>query len=361
MIAVRWIHCPDWADGTARLLHDTLGDAFHDAPDLKDLCQTMGLRPQDYSWTQSAALLWPSITRDCHDAGCLEALIAEVKVRRPAVAPALDKVLGAHVHTANWYSVAERHLSLLLGPGCARALLDRGELRAHLVDMALRQYPVLAITGEPGTGKSYSRHLIQHMAGDPALDCDFKIIDLEDDVYDHVDMTAFMTMLCRRLDLPHRFDVDTNTEQTRTARELVDVFVGRFAALPSRLRWLFVDGLDRPHVPTGVHLVVAQLAREVEAGQLGDTRLIVTGHPGDFAPSVLEVLRHERLSGLTEAHVRGFFDGLARHVGRAITDEQLTGLVGQVLADAADLADLRLVGSAASRAAHAHFRPSGAP
>nr|WP_042180577.1 hypothetical protein [Kibdelosporangium sp. MJ126-NF4]CEL14460.1 hypothetical protein [Kibdelosporangium sp. MJ126-NF4]CTQ88825.1 hypothetical protein [Kibdelosporangium sp. MJ126-NF4] len=358
---MKWIHGPNWGDGTARLLHDTLGAAFHHAPEIEEICQAVGLPPKDYAWGQSAALLWPSITRDSFEAGCLEVLVEQVKARKPAVAPALDRVLGAHVMAANWYSVPERHLSLLLGPGCARALLDRAELREHLVDMVLRSYPVLAITGEPGTGKSYSRHLIQHMAGDPALDCEFKIIDLEDDVYDHVDMTTFMTMLCTRLGLAARFDVDTNTEQTRTARELVDIFVGRFAALPPRLRWLFVDGLDRPHVPSGVHVVVAQLAREVEAGQLGETRLIVTGHPGDFAPSVLEVLRHEQLSGLTEAHVRAFFNGLAQHVGTSISDDQVSELVRTVVADAVDLADLKLVGSAASRAAHAHFRPGEAP
>lgn len=355
----KWIHFPNWSDGTARLLHDTLGAAFYAVPEIQDICRVLGLRLHDYVWTQSASVLWPSITRDCFDAGRLPALIDEIKTRKPATAAALDRVLAAQNAGVTWYSEPDRHLSLLLGPGCARALLDRSELRAHLLDMVLQHYPVLAITGEPGTGKSYSRHLVQHIAADPELRCDFTVVDLEDDVYDRVDMTTFMTMLSTRLGLPGDYDVDLNTEHTRTARELVDVFVGRFSALPRRLRWLFIDGLDRPHVPAGVHQVVARLAWEVEAGQLGQTRLIVTGHPGDFAPKVMEVLRHERLSGLTHAHVRGFFSGLAEHVGREVTDEDLTELVGLVLAESGDLSDLKLVGPAAARAAHAHFGPDG--
>ncbi|OXM55759.1 hypothetical protein [Amycolatopsis alba] len=356
---VRWILFPDWGDNTARLLHDTLNKAFYLREDLIELYCGAGLPPHEIDWNQPAAQLWPTITRDTADAGRLENLILLVRHRCPAVAPDLDVVLSAHNTDISWYSARERHLSLLLGPGCQRALLDRRELRAHLVDLVKRQFPVLTITGEPGSGKSYSRHLIQHMAGDPVLDCEFKIINVEDDFYDHVGATDFMTTLAARLGLPTRFDVDEHTEQARTVRELVDLFVGRFTTLPGRLRWIFIDGLDRPQVAPGVHMVVAQLAKEVEAGQLPDTRLIVTGHPGDFAPAVLEVLRHEELTGVTTSHLHGFFRGLAEHVGKPLSDEALEDLVDQVLAEAA-LDDLQVLGRAACRAAHLHFTPAGA-
>ncbi len=354
----RWIHFPDWADGTARLLHNALNKAFYLRDDLIDICRSVGLPPHEVDWGQPAAQLWQGLTRDCADAGRLEDLIEHVKARCPAVGGDLDTVLSARNTGIDWYAATERHLALLLGPGCARAVLDRRELRAHLLDLVQRQYPVLTITGRPGTGKSYSRYLIHHMASDPALDCEFRTIDVEDDFYDRVDAAGFMTVLAARLGLDAKFDVDRHTEQARTVRELVNLFVGRFSTLPRRLRWVFIDGLDRPQVAPDVHMAVARLAKEVEAGQLFNTRLIVTGHSGDFAPPVMEVLRHEELSGLTTSHVHGFFRGLADHTGLPISDTELEELAEAVLAEA-DLADLALLGAAASRAAHTRFSAGG--
>ncbi|MFE5564840.1 hypothetical protein ACFQ68_07610 [Amycolatopsis japonica] len=357
---VRWIDAPDWGDSTAHLLHTALNNALYESDKLLDVYRGIGLEPCDINWNQPTAHLWPTITRDAAKVRRLERLITLVKHRCPAVAPDLDTVLAARGTHTTWYREQERHRSLLLGPGCSRALLDRTDLRAHLVDLARKQFPVLTITGEPGSGKTYSRHLIQHMAGDPALACEFKIISVEEDFYDHVDATAFMATLAARLGLPTDFPVDQHTEQARTVRELVNVFVGRFSALPERLRWIFIDGLDRPQVRSGVHMVVAQLAKEVEAGQLRDTRLIVTGHPGDFAPAVLEVLLHEKLTGVTTSHLRGFFRGLADHVGSTLSDDDVDCLVDQVLAQA-DLDDLPVLGKAACLAAHSQFTPAVSP
>ncbi|MGW4393827.1 hypothetical protein ACWEHA_00950 [Amycolatopsis nivea] len=352
----RWIDAPKWHDATAHLLHKTLGDAYYRVDDLIEIYTTVGLPLQEIHWDQKAGALWPVITRDCSDAGKLGELIELVKSRKPAAAQPLDTVLAARVSGANWYSSTDRHLSHLLGPGCARALLDRRDLRDHLRALAEHAYPVLSITGKPGSGKSYSRHLVSHIADDPALACDFLIIDLEDEFYDRVDPVGFMTILATRLGLAANFEADPHVEESRQARELVDVFVGRYSQLPRRLRWIFVDGLDRPTVQPAVRTAVAQLAKEVEAGQLPKTRLIVTGHPGDFSPAVLEVLRHEELAEVTWAHILGFFKGIAEHIGRELPKQHLTDLVDQVVAEA-DLTDLRQLGLAASRAAHAHFGP----
>lgn len=353
----RWIDAPDWHDATADLLHETLREAYYRMNDLIELYSSVGLRPNDFAWEGTARVLWPSITRDCAGAGKLEDLIVLVRDARPATGPALTKVLAAQVSGGNWYRSAERHLSHLLGPGCGRAMLDRLDLRTHLRDLADGGFPVLSITGDPGSGKSYSRHLIQHIASDPLLNCDFRIIDVADEFYDRVDSLGFMTALANRLGMTGDFAVDPHVEESRKVRELVDIFVGRYAQLPSRLRWIFIDGLDRPTVQSGVRIAVARLAKEVESGQLPATRLIVTGHPGDFAPAVMEVLRHEQLGDVTPAHVHGFFKGVARHVGKEISEQHLSLLVHQVLEEA-ELADLSLLGRTACKAAHAHFSPA---
>lgn len=354
-----WTDHPDWSDGTARLLHDALSDAYPFGHDIRELCAVVGIPPYRIHWEQSADQLWPAVTRECARAGVLAVLVREICHRKPAVSSRLSAVLDAQTAPPSWYTPRERHLSLLMGPGYRRAFLDRRALRLHLVDLIRHDYPVLAITGRSGTGKSYSRHLIQHLAEDPALRCELRIVDLEDEFYDEVTPVDFVATLARRLGLPAHFDVDLDTEQSRTVRELVEVFVGRFVALPSRLRWLFVDGLDRPHVRPGVHAVVGRLATEIERGQLPNTRLIVTGHPGDFAPSVLEHLRHEDLAEVTLSHVEDFFSGVAEHVGRELSDDELAKLVAEVLADS-DPADLHLLGRKVAETAHAHFGQGGA-
>ncbi|HEU5469084.1 MAG TPA: hypothetical protein VFV67_00410 [Actinophytocola sp.] len=354
---VRWIRSPDWRDAIADLLHRTLRDMAWQNEMIVEIWHAIGMSPAEVVWSQSAATLWPTLTRDAFDAGRLEDLVRAVRARVPAAASALDRVLTAPAASAPWYTPLERHMSMLVGPGCRRALIDRAGLRRAVLRMLQEDYPILAITGGPGSGKSYSRHLIQHIVTNPTLTCDFVAIDIENDWYDDVRAADLVRALASRLGLASiDFSAD-HVEQSRAVRELVHQLVGRFRTLPARLRWIFIDGLDRPWVRPCVHIAVAQLAKEVESGQLRDTRLVVTGHPGDFCPEVLDVLLVEQLTGLTEHHLREFFHEIADAVGHSLTPEELTGMVNDVLGET-DLSDLRALGSAASRAAHARFAPS---
>ncbi|MBP2330361.1 hypothetical protein JOF56_010746 [Kibdelosporangium banguiense] len=347
-----WTTSPDWSDATAELLHRTLQGAIWENAVLVDVWRAVGMAPAEVAWNQPASMIWRTLTRDAFDAGKLEKLIFEVRERIPAVAGKLDRVLAARRVDATWYTPLHRHTAMLVGPGCRRALIDRERLRRSMIRMIKEDFPVLAITGGPGTGKSYSRHLIRHLVHNG----EFVAVDVENDWYDDVNAAGLLATLATRLGIPRADGPVEHVEQSRAVRELVHSFVGRFRSLPQRQRWIFIDGLDRPWVRPCVHIAVAQLAKEVEAGQLHDTRLIVTGHPGDFSPDVLEVLLVEPLSGITEGHLREFFTDIATAVGCALEPSELDAMVTGVLAQS-DLSDLRAVGAAAGKAAHARFAP----
>ncbi|NGY66005.1 hypothetical protein G7043_44680 [Lentzea sp. NEAU-D13] len=356
----RWVDLPDWRDGTAARLHRALEHAVWQTDRMTEIWQRVGMSPAQVVWHhQTPSALWQMLTRDASDAGKLEALIREVRDEVPAAAAELDLVLAAQAPSANWYLCADRHRSMLVGPGGKRAVLDRTHLRASLVQMLKEEYPILAIVGKAGSGKTYSRHLIKHvLCDDPAMRCDFIVIDIEHDWYDTVTAGEFITKLATKMGIDGITDVDPLVEHSRAARELVHQFVGRYRSLPRQERWVFIDGLDRTSVDPAVLIAVTQLAKEVEAGQLRDLRLIVTGHPCDFSPDVLDILLLESLDEITEHDLRQFFGHVADVAGQPLSGDELAALVDEVLAEAT-LTDLHALGRKAGKLAHASFGPAG--
>ena len=215
------------------------------------------------------------------------------------------------------------------------------------------------LLGVTGSGKTYSRHLIKHvLCDDPAMRCEFIVIDIEHDWYDTVTAGEFITKLATKMGIDGIVDVDPLVEHSRAARELVHQFVGRYRSLPRQARWVFIDGLDRTSVDPAVLIAVTQLAKEVEAGQLRDLRLIVTGHPCDFSPDVLDILLLESLDEITEHDLRQFFGHVADVAGHPLSGDELAALVDEVLAEA-KLTDLHALGRKAGKLAHASFGPAG--
>lgn len=354
----RWVVSPDWRDATAKLLYRTLEHVWQ-RERIEEVCLSIGMSPAHVHFYTSATLTWPAVVRDAFDTGRLEALILEVRERVPALAANLDLVLAAENATANWYLPVDKEQSVLIGPGCVRALIDREGLRENIRRMMKNDYSILAISGAPGSGKSYSRHLLQHVLHGMVPACELIVIDVENDWYDDVSGFELMSALLVKLGLDRLKPTDENIEQSRAVRELMDQFVGRFRHLSHRSRWIFIDGLDRPWVRPCAHLAVGRMAKEIEAGQLHGARLVVTGHPGDFCTDVMDVLLAESLGAVTEDHLRAFFHNVADTVGQRIEPAEASAIVAEVLAESS-LVDLRALGAVAGRAAHTRFAPKAA-
>jgi hypothetical protein len=337
-------------------LLDALADALYQKADLIEVWVAIGMNPADEFWDLPARQVWAALTRDAAARpGCLEKLILEVRQRRPALAKELDSVLAADVATDSWYVCADPFMSRLVGPGNLFAILNRYGLRREMLYLAKQEFPVLAIRGRPGSGRSYSRRVLQHVSEHSDITFQLVIVDAATDLRNRADANALLRKLAAKLGLQTTFDdVDVLTEATSMAQEMVGVFVGRFRHLPRANRWIFLDSLDRPHVQSDLHAAVGHLASEIEAGQLGPTRLIVTGHPGDFAPAVQDLLRQENISEISDPEVRAFFREVADDIGRRLEESELDSLVADVRARAG-AGGLRALGTSASNVAHEYF------
>jgi hypothetical protein len=357
----RWVDQPDWSDEVARRLHTALQEAYYRIEDLQQVWIEAGMNPADVVWTDSASNLWRALARDAHAAGGdrLEAMIISVRTRKPALASRLDAILEAEIESDTWYSTTDHFAARLLGPGSHQALVNRGRLVRGLRRVALDSYPVFNIRGRPGSGKSHSRLLMAHVCSSPALKGRMVIVDVAYEWPDGpgagaVSALDFVRVLAQKFGMDAGFTVDVNTHADRISRDLANVFVARYAGVRNPADWIFIDGLDRPGILPEVHTLVSHLALAAEGGELLKTRLIVTGHPGDFASRVLDVLVEEEIDQIDEADVASFFTEIGKHVGKHVDPTEAKALAQKVLVKA-PLGDLRALGRAASDEAHRRF------
>jgi Effector-associated domain 1 len=356
---MRWITSPDWSDPTARRLHEVLGQALWKVEDLQAVWVQVDMDPATVDWGGSAQVLWPTLTREAALNHRLQRLVEAVRDRRPALAGEFNTVLTAELPEGSWYACHDPFRSHMVGPGHRLAVLDRHLLRRGIVNLAKYDYPVLSISGDIGSGRSYSRRVLQHVAHHAGAAAELIVVDAEQDLPRPAGAAELLRELVMKLglrlaDVPVSERADSLTENNRIARELVTVFVGLFRRLAPARRWIFLDSLDRPYVEPDLHTAVGHLAGQIEAGQLGATCLIVTGHPGDFPPAVLEVLQEETISEIAEPEVRAFFRDVAQDIGRPLTDPQLDELVSQVRHIAA-AGGLPAIGRSAGQVAHEFF------
>jgi hypothetical protein len=357
-----WVddRAPDWSDAIALELVAVVKQAMPKTSQIEQLVERIPpLQVSDYP-TSTAKEMWPPVLKDAAAVGKLRRLIGEVKAHDPGVTDRLDAVLAAPAAGGpSWYSCQNPWQARLVGPRNRKAVIDRVGLGPALMEVVDEGgLPVLSIIGDRGRGKSHSLYLLRHILAGAQPTWEPFVVDVADQWArePEVDAVMFLRVLSQRLGFTLDLSsVDLNTEWNRIARESVNLFVGQFrTSLPDRRRLLFLDGLDRSNVATSVHAAVSHLAREVQSEQLKQTRLIVTGHSGEFATEVQEVLAEDRAEPLTETHVRGFFEEVATHVGRDLKEVPITKLVVDTLA-AAPLSDHRAIGLAASNLAHSQF------
>jgi Effector-associated domain 1 len=354
-----WIKSPDWSDATARLLHQTLAKAFYKTDDLVAIWIFIGMDPAKIDWRGSAYELWPALTKEADLDNSLRALIECVRDKRPALAPEFDLVLKAELPAESWYACANPFQAHLVGPGHRLAVLDRYRLRSTIVNLAMHDYHVLAVNGKNGSGRSYSRRVLQHVAHHHKVATDLIVVDAVVDLPNPAHALDLVWTLAAKLGFRVALDlVDPFTEDNRKAREAIALFVGGFRQLPPANRWFFLDSLDRAHVEGDLHAAVGLLAHQIETGQLGSTRLIVTGYPAEFSEDVNLFLQQENISQIGVPEIRTFFRDVATDIGQQLTESEIDRLAAEVAARAGE-GGLAAIGKSASAVAHEHF--GGAP
>jgi hypothetical protein len=348
----RWILDPDFSDVTGQELRQVLAEAVGRPDELQELWESVGLVLADVAWLGTARVIWLAMLREAHARGRLEALVRLVADRKPGAAARLHAVLTAEVRDGPWYHGSDPYAPRLLGRGGRRGLIDRSSLSQRLRQVAEQDYLVLSIRGDAGTGRSHSRQLVDHVARRPhraacsVVPLDVRIEWPPDTYHAAVDAHEFARVLAQKLDMDPIFRTDVHTEASRISHDLADQFVARFERLDAGNRWVFVDGLDRPGVLDDVHAFVGHLAVAAEQNRLGETRLIVTGHRGEFAPDVIRnVYLEERIDRIDRSHVERFFADIADHLGKPLREGEPAALADRVLGRAAleDLQELERV------------------
>jgi hypothetical protein len=331
-----WIDSPNWSDPHGRRLRQLLEENLWRVNELQDLWETAGLSPAEIAWQGSAKTIWAAMLKTA-PAPKLRLLVELVAEQAPAAANALREILAVEVAGA-WYVAPDAFSAYVLGLGLRSALIDRAALRECLRQMEQDNYLVLAISGDSGSGKSHSRHLIRHVAQCTPARPAVVTLSVEDEwsspeTVIELNAAEFARVLALKLGVDTSFiaAVDVKTEATRIAKDLAIGLAERYRNAAPPPRWVFIDGLDRPGVLDDVRVFVAHLALAAAEDELGAARLIVTGHSGAFAQAVDAVLVSEKIDEIAPWHVERFFQDIAGQLNRRLGDDEAAQLATTAL------------------------------
>ncbi len=113
-------------------------------------------------------------------------------------------------------------------------------------------------------------------------------------------------------------------------RKLLDLMVGQYPQGDGVVRWIVLDGLDRPGVQDSARDLAKRLITLVDENELPQTRLIVTGLDL-LGLTVGYTVRVEEIPTIDATLVRSFLADVAMHLGCTLTPGELDRYVVQVL------------------------------
>lgn len=295
-----------------------------------------GLSPGEYDLSR-ARLTWQAAVPDAARERKLDALIGYVTGGDPAFGRTLEwelRALNASPEGGAWYTCKDPFRCGFVGAGAGRAIIDRADLRQGLADLARDQYRALVVSGGPGSGKTHSWLLIDHLREAGKL-TGHKCIRVTTHTWGNAEVTGEMVAqsLADRLGLDIQLTASGELPDAR-ARKILDMIVGQYPA-DGVIRWIVLDGLDRPRVTESARDVGRQLLTMVCEGDLPKTRLVITGFD-ELGVLNKSIVRVETIRAIDAILVRSFLMDVAGHLGREVEPEDLDDLVDGVLGTGAD-------------------------
>jgi hypothetical protein len=208
-------------------------------------------------------------------------------------------------------------------------VIDREQFRAGLRSLAAEDYRVLVVSGPPGSGKTHSWRLIDHLRQAGMLD-GHKCVRVSTHIWGNAEVTGEMIAQAAadRLGLDIRLTGSGELADAR-ARKILDMLVGRYPA-DGVIRWIVLDGLDRPRVLDSARDVGRQLITMVDDGELPNTRLVITGFDGSLTAVSASVLT-DQIPAIDRERMRSFLADVAARLGRTVGAAELDALAAEVL------------------------------
>ena len=332
MLALDDLSFRDLEDHRTRLIIDMLSKRVYRPAEIADTLEVTGLSPGDYNLDSPAKIIWRAVVPDAAIRGKLTTLIARVVDDDPAFGLELDRQLQALLApsgSGQWYHHNDPYTCGFVGPRTERAVIDRAGLRSGLYDLATDQYRILVISGSARSGKSHSWVLIDHLRNAGHL-VGHRFVRVTTHFWSgEVTGEDLASSLADKLGLNLELRPSGEHPDARI-RKLLDLMVGRYPQDDGVVRWILLDGLDRPGVQDSARDLVKRLITLVDENELPQTRLIVTGLDL-LGLTVGYTVRVEEIPTIDAALVRSFLTDVAMHLGCTLTPAELDRYVIQVL------------------------------
>ena len=321
-------------DPRFRILLELLTELIFSKHEMEEVLMGCGILPGNYDLSIPRHG-WHAIILDAIPDGRLQKLITEAIRTRPAIKKELNNRLIAsekeYAHQKVWYQNTDPINCKFVGRGATRAIVDREQLRRHLRDLSSGMYKVLLVEGGPRSGKSHTWRLIEHLmtAGPPAGLPMFSAVKVSiHSLGTQVNAGEIMGTLADRLGLDLNLAASSEMPDART-RKMVDRFIGQ---LPDdgKIRWIVIDGLDRPGVDPDCVDLARRLVSVIEEGELPNTRLVITGLPeGDSIGS--RFVLYETIKEIKEDDIERFIRGVAEDIKKPINSPTVEQIVREIL------------------------------
>lgn len=194
---------------------------------------------------------------------------------------------------------------------------------------------VLVIDGPKGSGKSYTRHFVSHIA-ESHPNSRVLWINVEDSVRTRFTPDQFaisiVTQIGRRSSLAY-----IPIQQAQTARwiqELRDWLVGEISQT-TETWWLLCDGLSFPDIPTDTKDLLKLLMRSAHVN-LPTLRIVAISYSEDMLPTdIVHFIRREQITTIGTSEVKQFFNHLNEQGVISVQPDAIDKAVELVLQHAA--------------------------
>ena len=208
-------------------------------------------------------------------------------------------------------------------------MVDREELRRSFEEFVEQSFPVFLVVGPDRSGNTHSCELFKYVLCS-RQEFDLRRVDFSSPSSGN-DGVGLLSLLCDRLGMDDVTDRLRRTTKARHAVDLVNVLVGKYVGPAKRKRVIVIDGLNRKDLEPDVYEVAAKLISEAVGGNLRDTQLIFAGYSGGYDPQLHWEVLKEDITPITRTHVRQFFEGIGRDVGREIPRKSMTDMIRTVM------------------------------
>ncbi len=322
----------DLQDPRTMLIVRMISQRVYAEPYVSITLKAAGLEPANYTLGK-AKVAWMEAVPDAAQQRKLDALVGFVAEHNQAFVEELEQKLRSLTPAPGtaWYPCGDPFGCGFVGSGASRAMIDRSKLRLGLHDLVHDQYRVLVVTGQPGSGKSHSWLLIDHLREAGKL-AGHKCVRVSTHQWGTAEVTGEMVAqaIADRLGLDVRLTQSGELEDAR-ARKILDLLVGHYPA-DGMIRWIVLDGLDRPRVRDSARDVARLLITMVSERDLINTRLVITGFdPLELGSGASVVV--EKIPAINEVLLRSFLVDAAANLGHDVDPEDLDDLIAGVLSD----------------------------